>query len=61
VLNKGIFLREYNENDVIVAPGSEINPADYSTQALYEAALAAAGHTLKWTADWTRAGKDINS
>ena len=59
VLYKGIFLREYNENGTIVAAGSEINPASYSTQALYEAALTAAGHTLKYTNDWMRAGMDI--
>lgn len=54
VLYKGIFLREYDENGTIVAAGSEINPADYATQALYEAALTAAGHTLKPTWDWLR-------
>ncbi len=55
VLYKGIFLREYDENGVIVAAGSEIDPSDYATQALYEAALLAASHTLKATWDFTRA------
>lgn len=55
VLYKGVFLREYDAAGVIVAPGSEINPASYATQALYEAALVAAGHTLKPTWDWVRA------
>jgi len=55
VLYKGIFLREYDEDGVIVAAGSEINPADYATQELYDAALVAAGHTLKATWDYTRA------
>lgn len=59
VLNKGVFLREYDENGVIVAPGSEINPALYATQAAYEAALTAAKHTLKPTWDWPRKGADI--
>ena len=55
VLYKGIFLREYDGDGVIVAAGSEINPADYATQELYDAALVAAGHTLKATWDYTRA------
>ena len=59
VLYKGVFLREYDGDGVIVAPGSDINPADYATQALYEAALTAAGHTLKYTNDWARVGTDI--
>jgi len=54
VLRKGIFLREYDEEGNLVAAGSEINPADYATQALYEAALTAAGHSLKPTWDWIR-------
>lgn len=54
VLRKGIFLLEYDENGTIVAAGSEINPADYATQELYEAALTAAGHTLKPTWDWIK-------
>jgi len=59
VLYKGIFLREYDENGTIVAAGSDINPADYATQVLYEAALTAAGHTLTPTWDWVRSGTDI--
>jgi len=54
-LYKGVFLREYDEDGVIVAPGDEINPADYATQELYEAALKTAKHTLKPTWDYTRA------
>ena len=59
VLYKGIFLREYDEDGTIVAAGSEINPADYATQALYETALTDAEHTLKATWDWMRSGLDI--
>lgn len=59
VLYKGVFLREYNAAGVIVAAGSDINPANYATLALYQAALTAAGHTLKPTWDWTRGGTDI--
>ena len=55
VLYKGIFLREYDADGVIVAAGSDINPSDYATQELYDAALTAAGHTLKATWDYTRA------
>lgn len=61
VLYKGVFLREYDAAGVLVAAGSEINPANYATQALYEAALLAAGHTLKPTWDWVRAGMEIGS
>ena len=59
VLSKGVFLREYDADGVIVAAGSDINPADYATQALYDAALTAAGHTLKPTWDSARSGTDI--
>jgi hypothetical protein len=59
VLYKGVFLREYDAAGVIVAAGSDINPADYATQALYEAALTAAGHSLKATWDWMRGATDI--
>jgi len=61
VLYKGVFLREYDEDGVVVTPGSEINPADYTTQTDYEAALTAAGHTLRMTYDWMRSGTDILS
>lgn len=60
VLYKGVFLREYDENGTIVAAGSEINPGDYATQALYEAALVAISHTLKATWDWLRGAVDVN-
>ena len=59
VLYKGVFLREYDEDGVIVTAGSDINPADYGSQALYEAALVAAGHSLKPTWDVARGGTDI--
>jgi len=59
VLYKGEFFREYDATGTIIAVGSEINPADYATQALYAAALTAAGHSLKLTYDWSRYGTDI--
>jgi hypothetical protein len=59
ILYEGIFLREYDEDGVIVAPGSEINPGDYFTQAQYEAAVAAINHTLQPTWDWTRIATGI--
>jgi len=59
VLYKGIFLREYDENGELVAPGAEINPGDYFTQAQYEAALDTAGHTLQYTNDWARIATGI--
>lgn len=61
VLYKGVFLREYDEDGVIVAAGSDLDPSDYTTQDEYEAALTAAGHTLKPTWDWMRTGTDITS
>jgi hypothetical protein len=54
VLYKGVHLREYDEEGVIVAPGDEIQPSDYGTQADYAAALATAGHTLQPTWDFVR-------
>lgn len=60
VLFKGVFLREYDENGTIVAAGSEINPASFSSLDAYKAALTAAGHVLKLTYDWMRAGQDIS-
>lgn len=50
----GVFLREYDEDGVIVAPGSEIERKNYATQAEYEAALATAKHTLRPTWDVAR-------
>lgn len=54
VLYMGVFLREYDEDGVIVAPGSEIERRNYATQAEYEAALAEAKHTLRPTWDVAR-------
>lgn len=54
VLNHVLALREYDAAGAIVAPGSDIDPSAYGTQALYEAALVAAGHTLQWTIDVVR-------
>ena len=74
VLYKGVFLREYVDAvpagpegdppavpESIVAPGDEINPADYDTVANYTAALTTAGHSLKATWDWERAGNDVQT
>ncbi len=54
VLYKGVFLREYDAEGVIVEIGDELNPADYGDQAEYEAALAEIEHTLKPTWDYMR-------
>lgn len=54
VLNHVLALREYDAAGVVVAPGSDLDPASYGSQALYEAALVAAGHTLQWTIDVAR-------
>ena len=59
VLYKIPVLREYDADGNIVAPGSEINPSDYASQDLYEAALTAEGHDLEPTWDWMRAGTDV--
>lgn len=51
---KVVALREYDEDGVIVAPAASLNPSDYADHDAYEAALAAAGHSLKPTWDFLR-------